>query len=370
MNSRVLILCLFLFSECFASEWVPLFNGKDLSGWVPVNVAPNTFTVRDGIIVSTGKPTGVMRTEKQYENFEIELDWKHVVPGGNAGLFVWSDPVTAQGQPFTRAIEVQVLDGHHTENYTSDGDVFSIHGAHFTPDRPHPAGWERCLPSERRAKPAGEWNHYRVVCNNGDIKLAVNGKVVSGGSQTTPRKGYICLEAEGSECHFKNIRIKELPSTNPSPDEIAPLAQGFTSIYTGLNLDGWKAKSEDHWKANDWILECDGKTEDPYLWTEKSYRNFVMICDWRSKDKQDSGNQFLPVCVRAGAKSTMKIQTRVGEWNRYLITVKGEQVTVNLNGKPVPDAIQLAGDSHQGPVGLQHHGSPAEFANIYIKELP
>ncbi|HKI19272.1 MAG TPA: family 16 glycoside hydrolase, partial [Isosphaeraceae bacterium] len=47
----------------------PLFNGKDLSGWVPVNIAPETFTVRDGMIVSTGKPTGVMRTDQQYENF-------------------------------------------------------------------------------------------------------------------------------------------------------------------------------------------------------------------------------------------------------------------------------------------------------------
>src|SRR5690349_6641284 len=130
MNTFALALSAFLSVQCFAAEWEPLFNGHDLAGWILVNVAPNTFTVRNGIIVSTGKPTGVMRTEKQYENFEIELDWKHIEPGGNAGLFVWSDPVTAQGQPFTRAIEVQVLDGHHTENYTSDGDVFSIHGAH------------------------------------------------------------------------------------------------------------------------------------------------------------------------------------------------------------------------------------------------
>src|SRR5678815_1343825 len=106
MNTRAFTLCtVLLCGHCFAAEWQSLFNGRDLSGWVPVNVAPNTFTVRDGIIVSTGKPTGVMRTEKQYENFELELEWKHIVPGGNAGLFVWSYPVTAQGQPFTRALE-------------------------------------------------------------------------------------------------------------------------------------------------------------------------------------------------------------------------------------------------------------------------
>ena len=56
-------------------------------------------------------------------------------------------------------------------------------------------------------------------------ELAVNGKVVSGGSACTPRKGYICLESEGSPVEFRNLRIKELPSTNPKPDEIAKPAE-------------------------------------------------------------------------------------------------------------------------------------------------
>ena len=82
--------------------FVPLFNGSDLSDWVPVNVAPNTFTAKDGMIVSTGVPTGVMRTAKQYENFVLELEWRHMQPKGNAGVFVWSHPLTAQGTPFAR----------------------------------------------------------------------------------------------------------------------------------------------------------------------------------------------------------------------------------------------------------------------------
>src|SRR6188768_2675512 len=91
-----------------ADGFVPLFNGKDLAGWVPVNVAPgNTFTVKDGEIHCTGVPTGVMRTERHYENFIIELDWIHMKPGGNSGLFIWGDAVTSPGVPFTRGIEVQ-----------------------------------------------------------------------------------------------------------------------------------------------------------------------------------------------------------------------------------------------------------------------
>lgn len=204
-----------------AQGFIPLFNGKNLDGWVPMNVDPDTFSVRDGVIYCTGQPTGLMRTDRMYENFVLELEWRHLKPGGNAGLFVWSDGVIAKPTPFARSIEVQILDGHETENYTSHGDVFAIHGATMTPDRPHPKGWERCLPSEKRAKPSPEWNHYRVECNDGRLSLAVNGKVVSGGHGAKPRKGYIVLESEGGVVEFRNLRIKELPTTNAKGDEVA-----------------------------------------------------------------------------------------------------------------------------------------------------
>ena len=73
------------------------------------------------------------------------------------------------------------------------------------------------------------------------IKLAVNGKVVSGVSKCVPRKGYLALEAEGSECHFRNLKIKELPSTNPKADEVCQEGKGFVTLFTGLDLSGWKA---------------------------------------------------------------------------------------------------------------------------------
>ena len=208
-------------AETKPDGFVPLFNGRDLSNWVPINVSPETFSVRDGVIYCTGQPTGIMRTDRMYENFVLELDWRHLKPGGNAGLFVWSDGVIAEPTPFARSIEVQILDGHETPNYTSDGDVFAIHGASFVPNRPHPGGWMRCLPSEKRSHPSPGWNHYRVECRDGRISLAVNGKEVSGGHDAKPRKGYICLESEGGLIEFKNLRIHEFPSTNPAPDEIA-----------------------------------------------------------------------------------------------------------------------------------------------------
>jgi hypothetical protein len=414
------------------ADFLPLFNGKDFSGWVNVNCAPNTFTVRDGLIVSTGVPTGVMRTGKQYENFELELEWRHLKTNGNAGLFVWADPITAPGTPFARAIEVQVLAGRNSDNYTSHGDLFGIHGATFKPDRPHPAGWMRCLPSERRAKPAGEWNHYHVTCSNGVIKLAVNGKVVSGGSESKPRQGYICLESEGSECHFRNLRIKELPSTNPQPDEIAPLAEEFKPLYTGIDLNGWKAEPghKNHWQPRDWTLHYDGRSEaeDKHLWSEKEYGDFVLICDWRWPEKGtkrlrpvilpggdyatdaqgrpkeievvdagDSGiylrgsgksqvniwcwpagsgevsgyrlDPNLPADVRAGVTPKVKADKPIGEWNRFIITLRGDRLTVNLNGQTVIENAQLPGVPTRGRIGLRHQGAAIEFANIFVREL-
>jgi hypothetical protein len=412
--------------------FVPLFNGKDLTGWFPVNCPPQTFTVRDGLIVTTGSPNGVMRTAKQYENFIFEMEWKHLKEKGNSGLMVWSDPLPAPGSPFPRAIEVQILDGRNTETYTSHGDVFSIQGASMKPDRPHPRGSQRCLPSEHRCKPAGEWNQYRVECKDGVLQLAVNGKVVSGGSQCKPRKGYLCLEAEGSEVHFRNLRIKELPSTNPRSEEVADQAQGFQPLYTGLDLAGWKqdAGHQGHWQPRDWILSYDGKSEaaDKDLWTEKEYGDFVLICDWRwtakpvkrprpvilpsgdyatdatGKPKEvevpdagDSGiylrgnsksqvnmwcwpvgsgevygyrtDKSMPAEVRAGVTPKVVADKPIGQWNRFLITMKGDRLTVDLNGKRVLDNAQLPGVPRRGRIALQHHGDPIQFGNLFIREL-
>lgn len=410
----------------------PLFNGRDLSGWVPVNVAPETFTARDGMIVSTGKPTGVLRTDRQYENFVLELEWRHLQPGGNAGLFVWSDALPAVGVPFTRSFEVQILDGQNTENYTSHGDVFGIWGATMKPDRPHPGGWMRCLPSERRAKPSPEWNHYRVTCRAGAIKLEVNGKEVSGAYDCMPRKGYLCLEAEGSECHFRNLKIKELPATGATPAQTAAPDEGLVSMYSGLDLRGWRSVEghQGHWRSKDSVLAYDGKStaKEKDLWTEKEYGDFVLIADWRlpgelkprprpvvlpngdeaknpdgkTKTLQipyagDSGillrgrekgqvnitcntvgsgelydfrvDRSMPPDVRAGAIPRVKADAPPGEWNRFVITMKKDRLTVVLNGKTVIDDTRVPGLPARGPIGLQHHGDPVEFTNLFIREL-
>jgi len=371
-------------------NFVPLFNGKDLDGWVPVN-APKTFSVRDGIIHDTGVPTGYMRTAKRYENFVIELDWMHEKPAGNSGLFLYGAELTAPGTPFTKGIEVQILDEAYVQGeakekhlYTGQGDIFSIHGASMKPDRPHPAGWERCLPSEDRTKPAGQWNHYRVEARDGVVKLAVNGKVVSGASEVRPRKGYLALESEGSPAQFKNIRIAELPSTNPKPEECQPEAVGFTSLYTGIDLAGWTGDDgyKDHWKADDWKLRYDGEKQaaESKIRTEKKYGDFELVVDWRFPPKPDNGlagpsnaPRYGVIQISAPTHLNIPLQIRPGKqadrWNRSIITVKQGHVTIHENDMPARESDLPAG-AVAAPIGLLGAaGDSIEFASIFIREL-
>ena len=406
-----------------ATDFRPLFNGENLEGWVNVNGAEDTWRAESGMLRCTGKPVCVLRTDRMYENFVLELQWRHASPKGNAGVFVWSDPLPALGVPFTRAVEVQVMLGLETENYTSEGDIFSIWGATMTPERAHPAGWNRCLPSEARTKGAGEWNDYRITCLDGTISLEVNGKKVSGGYDVNPRRGYICLEAEGTEIDFKNIIIKELPASNSPLAEVANDAVGFTSLFNGLDLTGWNTQdiAPEAWTARNGRIVHDGSAGD--LWSEKSYGDFVLMADWRwvgesqgikerpiigadgrntgetvELEERDSGiylrgssksqvniwewpagsgevwgyrtDESMSDEVRAASTPRSRADAPTGSWNRFIITMRGELLTVNLNGVTVLENAPLPGIAKTGPIALQSHGSAIEFTNLFVLELP
>ena len=409
-----------------AAPWKPLFNGKDLSGWEPVNVAPDTFTARDGMIISTGKPTGVLRTDRMYENCIVELEWRHMKAGGNAGLFLWGDGVPAVGIPFTRGIEVQILDNAYDANgknewFTTHGDIFPIHGAKMTPMGKIAKSGTRSFPTEDRSNSTPEWNHYRVVAKNGELRLSVNGKEVTVGKDCWPRKGYIFLESEGSECHFKNIRIQELPSSNATADETAKSGEGYVPLFTGINLDGWKIPEGDngHWKVAGEVLDYDAMSEatgEKSLTSIREFTNYTLVADWKIKETpytnpnvakilpdgseavdadgkpiklslpdSDSGiylrgsskhqvniwcwpigsgemygvrrDKNMPDKVRASVTPKMKADKEIGKWNRFEITVRGKVVTVVLNGETVIDGAEIPDLPAKGPVVLQHHGS-------------
>ncbi len=236
MTFRLLTAALVLATAAAAEEapkFQDLFNGRDLSGWVDVNTSPATWSVKDGLLVCTGLPIGVMRSEKQYENFILHIEWRHMKEGGNSGIFVWSEGTAPADRPLPKGMEVQMLElqwpklnpkADGTPNHPGyvSGELFGANGLTAIPDNPR---GERSMSTEMRCKGVGEWNSYVVVCVDGTIKLSINGKFVNGMRGASVRKGYLCLEAEGSEIHFRNIRILELPGGNATPEQTAPVVK-------------------------------------------------------------------------------------------------------------------------------------------------
>ena len=219
---------------------------------------------------------------------------------------------------------------------------------------------------------------------------------------------------------------------------------GFVSLFNGRDLTGWKVPEGDngHWKIVDGVIDYDAESQAPKdknLWSEKFYKDFTLRVDWRikstpfrnknarivmpdgSEKKDENGKVILidvpdsdsgiflrgsgkaqvniwgwpvgsgefygyrndmkmPPEVRAGATPKVNADKNIGEWNTFEITVKGDRVTVVLNGKTVVENAQLPGLPAEGPIALQHHGtvrdgkylgppSLMQFRNIYIKEL-
>jgi hypothetical protein len=207
------------------------FKEKDKSlRWINVNTAPDTWSLRKDILVCTGKPIGVMRSELQYENFILHIEWKHIEPGGNSGVFVWSNANPPENTRLPDGVEVQMLeldwvnlnkrDGLTPPVAYVHGELFGVGGVKTVADNPRGT---RSMSFENRCKGRGEWNTYDVVCVDGVVKLSVNGKFVNGISRSTQKKGYLCLESEGAEIHFRNLKIIELPSGITSPEQVAPL---------------------------------------------------------------------------------------------------------------------------------------------------
>ena len=211
------------------SAWVSLFNGKDLTGWVDVNTSETTWKAVNGELHCTGLPIGVMRSEKMYENFILEIEWKHMKKKGNSGVFLWCDAIPGKNR-LPSGMEVQMLEldyinrpnGKKLDPSFISGELFAAGKMKATPDNPRasaPNG-PRSESKEYRCKGVGEWNQYTIVAINGTVNLCINGKFVNSIRNSTQKKGYLCLEAEGSEVRFRNIRIQELPSGVIKPEEV------------------------------------------------------------------------------------------------------------------------------------------------------
>lgn len=203
-------------------KWVSLFNGKDLKGWhswQSDNALPQ-WKVEDGSIVLSEKGGKDLVTDKEYGDFELELEWK-ISEAGNSGIIFHVIEDKKYCCSYATGPEIQVLDDekHPDAKKGKTGN--------------HKAGalYDLLPPNDFSAvKPAGEWNKARLVVKNGKGESWLNGKkvvdfplqgdewknmIANSKFKTmegfgTFSKGKIALQDHGNKVYYRKIRIKEL----------------------------------------------------------------------------------------------------------------------------------------------------------------
>lgn len=200
-----------------SSKSQSLFNGKDLSGWhldVPeIDTNPkaiNPFIVRNGMLVSLGTPNGHLITDKVYQNYRLEVEYRFAGKPGNCGVLVHASTPRALYKMFPKSLEVQMM-------HENAGDFWCIVEDITVPDMEKRRGkkenWGITEGKERRIinltdgseKPLGEWNTMTIECLDNAIKVWVNGDMVNHGFNCTVSKGQIAVQAEGSEVEFRKL---------------------------------------------------------------------------------------------------------------------------------------------------------------------
>lgn len=143
------------------------------------------------------------------------------------GIFVWCDAQPKDHNRLPSGVEVRMLELDWVNQNKRNGvtpPVSYVHGELFgagktttIPDNPRGI---RSRSVENRCLGVGQWNSYTAVCVDGTIKLSVHEKYVNGIRQSSRRKGYLCLEAEGARIEFRNLQVIELEEGYILPEHI------------------------------------------------------------------------------------------------------------------------------------------------------
>ncbi|MSU58209.1 MAG: DUF1080 domain-containing protein [Pedosphaera sp.] len=404
-----------------------LFDGESLNGWRLVNPHGGGYGVTNGVIYCALGGGGNLYTEKEFGDFILRFEFK-MEDGSNNGIGIRS-PLAADAA--YAGMEIQILE---------EGAALRGKWGKLREEQYHGSVYD-CIAAKKGAlKPPGQWNNEEITARGRQITVIVNGKKIldaSLNSVTDPAKlmkhpglfrdrGHIGLLGHNDYIEFRNIRVKELPVVEK--DNTPPA--GFTALFNGKNLDGWKgllkspldnpinraaltaeqraaahqAADESmcaHWKVEDGVFVFDGKGLS--LCTARDYANFEMLVDWKLPPRGDSGIYLrgspqvqiwdpftLPSKYgsevgsgafynnKTNASKPLKVADRpIGEWNRFRIIMTGPRAHVYLNGDLVTRDTVLENywDRTQpifpsGQIELQNHGDALWFKNIYIRELP
>jgi hypothetical protein len=405
-----------------AAGWTLLFDGKTPSGWRSYkkdSFPSKGWKIENGtLIVQSKGGGGDIVSPQQYADFELELEFK-TTPKANSGIMY--RVAEKLDYPWMTGPEFQVLDDAGAE---LKGDHPHSAGALYDLAPPAPMRGSESLP-QKTLKPAGEFNHARIIVNNGRARHYLNGvKIVDiaiAGDDWTSRiagskfkewpafglepTGHIALQDHGDEVHFRNIKIRDL--SKPMPGEVA--------LFNGKDMAGWNAfvpeASNKHrdpisvWTVKDGVMICAGNPAG-YIQTEKTYTNFVLSLEWRFNPEKGPGNSGVllrktgedkvwprsieaqlmsgsagdfwnigefPMKVdadRTKGRNTKKLyanENALGQWNHYEIIVDKGDVTLKVNGEVLNTATNA--EEIAGTIALQSEGAEIHFRNIRLAEI-
>ena len=470
------------YPETIDEGFVPLFNGKDLSGWTGATgmygVEQFQMALRNGTTNTVpvlacfperkadGQP-GNLVTEKEYRNFILRFEF--LMPeNGNNGLGV-RVPDAAVDAAYDGMCELQLLDDGGSRYYDATAKKDKLRPYQYTGsvygvvpalrDNVDKQIWgkdENFTGGGSYVRRPGMWNFEEVKVIGSEIEVYLNGYLITKadvskfrGDGDTPdgrkhpglhnAKGRISWCGHGSPVKWKNIRIKELPDDAKMPSgtsccglSIRPNNDfGFKPYFTGSEaqlMTNWKGVTTEenfdnpivrqkasaekratmqkiadlgmaqHWSVRNGCLYFDGYKGGYSLATKEDYADFEMWCDWRTMSITGDSGLYLRGAPQVqiwdahnqwgigsgglynnkkNPSQPLKIADRpVGDWNRFHVIMRGEKVTVWLNGELVVDNVALENYWDRSrpvfpkeQIELQCHGDPTEWRNIFIKEL-
>ena len=185
-----------------------LWNGKDFAGWKlfvpdPSYDVTKTWSIKEGILRCEGRPAGYMRTEKDYANYLIHVEWRWPEKGGNNGVLVH---MSGPDLVWPKSLECQLFAGNA-------GDFFEIGGIEFREHAKKGArvqGRRVVKLKDSSEKPLGQWNNYDIICKDDWVVVLVNGVLQNMATKCSVTSGKICLQSEGTPIEYRNIYIEPL----------------------------------------------------------------------------------------------------------------------------------------------------------------
>jgi hypothetical protein len=166
------------------ANWEVLFNGKDLSGWAPVHDVE--FVVTNGNLRLV-RGMGWLRTEKQYQDFVFEAEWRALVPEYDSGFFVRAG---LEGKPWPN------------EGWQVNLQRGGLGGL--------VKGYKTMVPAETPPMPLNHWVKFRIEARGPRIALFVDGEPAWNYDKLDASKGYLGIQAENKSFEFRNIRVMPL----------------------------------------------------------------------------------------------------------------------------------------------------------------